>query len=70
LEAGPKGTEVIQRIFAQAGDRLAAGGWLLVEISPTIETAVRALFSGSYWELRPTRKDLAGRARVIEARKK
>ncbi|HEX4149931.1 MAG TPA: peptide chain release factor N(5)-glutamine methyltransferase, partial [Pirellulales bacterium] len=37
LEAGPSGTEIIERLVVQAAERLLPGGWLLVEISPMIE---------------------------------
>jgi release factor glutamine methyltransferase len=70
LVAGPQGTETIQRLIEQAAERLKPGGWLLTEISPQIEGAVRETVSrdGRY-ELAPTVKDLAGLARIIQARK-
>ena len=43
LLAGPRGTEVIERLIAQAADRLRPGGHLLMEISPTIHDAVLSL---------------------------
>ena len=68
LVAGPRGTEVIERLIPQARERLAAGGMLLIEISPMIEHAVRELLAaGGCWQLEPTIKDLAGHARVIVA---
>lgn len=71
LEAGPKGTEVIERLLAEAGDRLTPGGWLLLEIGPAIERAVREIVATTgCFELGPTTKDLAGHARVISARLK
>jgi len=71
LEAGPKGTEVIARLVPQAADRLKPGGWLLLEISPMIEAAVRSLIEhDGRFELGPTIKDLAGFARVVQARRK
>jgi release factor glutamine methyltransferase len=71
LEAGPRGTEVIERLLPQAADRLAPGGWLLVEISPMIEAEVRRLFaSDPKWETHPTVKDLAGHPRVVQARRR
>jgi release factor glutamine methyltransferase len=71
LEAGPKGTEVIERLVTQAGTRLTPGGWILLEISPMIEAAVREIFArDGNWELRPTKKDLAGHPRVIQVRRK
>ena len=71
LVAGPRGTEVIERLLDQAHERLAVGGWLLTEISPMLETAVRQLVErhGGY-ELGATVKDLASQARVIQARRR
>jgi release factor glutamine methyltransferase len=70
LVAGPKGTEIIERLIPQAAERLAPGGWLLIEISPQIDAAVRALISADgRFEPHPTIKDLAGHARVVQARR-
>jgi release factor glutamine methyltransferase len=46
LVAGETGTEVIARLIPQAADRLRAGGWLLLEISPMIEAAVTCSTAG------------------------
>ena len=71
LEAGPRGTDVIERLIPQAADRLRLGGLLLMEISPTIERDVVALAAAeSRFEVLPTRKDLAGLARVVQLRRK
>ncbi|MCE5269562.1 MAG: peptide chain release factor N(5)-glutamine methyltransferase [Planctomycetaceae bacterium] len=71
LVAGPRGTEIIERLVPQAAERLRAGGRLLMEISPTIDEAVRGLVaSDSRFDLGPTIKDLARLPRVIQARKK
>ena len=71
LEAGPRGTEVIERLIVEASDRLRPGGHLLMEISPTIHDAVRAILdSDARFELAPTIKDLARLPRVVQARKK
>lgn len=68
LEAGPTGTEVIQRLAPQAAERLPPGGWLLLEVSPMIEQAVAALLErAGAWELAPTVRDLAGMPRVVRA---
>ncbi|HVW39105.1 MAG TPA: peptide chain release factor N(5)-glutamine methyltransferase [Pirellulales bacterium] len=70
LVAGPKGTEVIERLIPQAAERLVPGGWLLIEISPQIDAAVRELIvADTRFEPHPTIKDLAGLARVIQARR-
>src|SRR5262249_53530134 len=70
LVAGPRGTEVVERLALEAFERLKPGGWLLVEISPMIEAAARQLISqhGGY-ELGPTLKDAAGLPRILQAKK-
>lgn len=71
LEAGPRGTEVIERLIPQAAERLKTGGWLLIEISPQLDLAVRALIEAEpRLTAFPTGKDLAGHARVIQSRRK
>jgi release factor glutamine methyltransferase len=71
LVAGPCGTEVIERLVPQAAERLLAGGWLLIEVSPMIEPAVRELLAANATlELAPTIKDLAGLPRIAQARKR
>jgi release factor glutamine methyltransferase len=71
LFAGPRGTEVIERLVPQAAERLKAGGHLLVEISPMIHDAARAIVEAdARLRLEPTIKDLARHPRVIHAVKK
>ena len=71
LEAGPKGTEIIERLIPEAAERLSRGGWLLIEISPMIEAAVHALFAADgRFEKSITVKDLAGHARIVKARRR
>lgn len=68
LEAGPSGTEVIERLIPAAAARLRSGGALLLEISPMIEARVRELIAAEpRLALRPTIKDLAGLPRVVVA---
>lgn len=70
LVAGESGTSVIERLIPQAAQRLRPGGWLLIEISPTIATRVEQLLDATpTLERRPTLKDLAGLARVVQARR-
>jgi release factor glutamine methyltransferase len=70
LVAGPRGTEVIERLVPQAAERLENGGWLLLEVSPMIEPAVRDIISQQgEFELASTIKDLAGLPRIVQARK-
>jgi release factor glutamine methyltransferase len=70
LVAGPSGTEVIERLIPQAAERLLAGGWLILEVSPMIATRVVQLIAahGSF-ELAGMIKDLAGLPRVARARR-
>jgi len=70
LLAGPKGTEVIERLILQAAERLRPNGHLLMEISPMIHSAVQALLAAMH-ELQPgpTVKDLARLPRVVQARR-
>lgn len=68
LVAGERGTEIIERLVAQAAERLKPGGWLIVEVSPMIEPAVRQIVVGdARMELGATIKDLAGLPRVVQA---
>ena len=50
LLAGPTGTEVIAALVPQAAERLRPGGYLLMEISPTIDDC-RAGNSAIGWPL-------------------
>lgn len=71
LVAGPRGTEIIERLTAQAADRLRSGGQLLIEIGPAIHDAARrSLAADARFELGPTIKDLARLPRVVQARRR
>jgi release factor glutamine methyltransferase len=65
--AGPKGTEVIERLLAQAHAALKPGGWLLMEISGTIAEEVKRLLE--QWDDVQIRPDLQSIPRVAHARK-
>ena len=68
--AGPQGTEVIERLIEQAAERLLPGGWLITEISPMIETAVReGLASDERYDSIGVRRDLSQLPRVVSARR-
>ena len=70
LLAGPKGTEVIERLILQAAERLRPGGHLLIEISPMIHAAVQALLAAAPGlQPGPTVKDLARLPRVVQAKR-
>jgi release factor glutamine methyltransferase len=71
LSAGESGTSVIERLLPQAAERLAAGGSILLEISPMLQQRVETLLAAdSRWEPEKTVKDLAGQARVAQARRR
>jgi len=68
LHGGPQGTSVIERLILQAAERLRPGGWLLMEISPTIASRVEQLLDAApKLQRRPTQKDLCGLARIAQA---
>ncbi len=71
LLAGPQGTEVIARLVPQAAEHLDPGGWLLLEISPTIHQQVQEILQqDGRWQLGPTRLDLARLPRILPAQRK
>jgi release factor glutamine methyltransferase len=71
LDGGPNGTSVIRPLVGQAAERLAPGGWLLCEISPTIEAKVQQLVQAQEaFEQISTVSDLAQLPRVLVARKR
>jgi release factor glutamine methyltransferase len=68
LVAGPRGTEVIERLIPQAAERLNVGGHLIMEFSPMIEDrVVELLRSNGRFDVGVTVKDQAGLARVARA---
>jgi release factor glutamine methyltransferase len=71
LHAGERGIDVIAPLIDQAAPRLKAGGVLLIEVSPMIATAVEQLIGDHpLLQLGPIIKDLAGHARVVQARRR
>ena len=68
LHAGPRGTEIVERLVREAAPRLQAGGLLLIEISPMIAAEVEQLVEAEpTLELLSTARDLAGHQRVLRA---
>ncbi len=65
--AGPKGTEVIERLIPQSRAKLKPKGWLLMEISATIAEEVKKLLKD--WDEIRLRPDLQSIPRVAQARK-
>lgn len=69
LDGGPEGTDVIERLLAEAPARLNEGGSLLIEIGPSIASRVEGLAKeAAGLDFVATLKDLAGLERVIHAR--
>ncbi len=68
LDGGPDGLAFYRRLAAEAGNWLAPGGTLLVEVGHTQAAAVRGLFAaGPGLTPGPTHKDAGGRLRVVTA---
>lgn len=65
--AGPKGTEVIERLIPQARAALKPGGWLVMEISETIAEEVKQVLVD--WSDVRVRPDLQSIPRIVQARK-
>ncbi|HZQ91982.1 MAG TPA: peptide chain release factor N(5)-glutamine methyltransferase [Terriglobales bacterium] len=65
--AGKNGLDVYERLVPQARERLAPGGWLVMEIGYSIEAPVRALLGG--WSDVRVTNDLQGIPRVVAAKK-
>lgn len=66
LVAGPDGTEVLERIAGEAYWWVGVGGWVVCEIGETQGEAVDGLFGAFDREVR---EDLAGKDRILVARK-
>lgn len=66
--AGPTGLEVIARLVPQALQTLRPQGWLVMEISGTIVSGVKALLDG--WGQMQVINDLQGIPRVIAAQRR
>ncbi len=69
LDGGRDGLEVIRRIVAAAPPWLRPGGWLLLEIGWDQAEAVASLVRAGGYDAVGTVRDLAGRARVLAARR-
>lgn len=71
LEAGPKGTEVIERLVPQAAERLVPGGRLFIEISPQIHDAVQQIIAkDGRFDPQPTMDDHSRQPRIVVAKRK
>lgn len=69
LVAGPRGTEVLERIAAAAPRWLAPGGWLACEIGETQGGWAREAFSAGLVDVE-VRPDLTGRDRFVVGRRR
>jgi release factor glutamine methyltransferase len=71
LDGGADGLRVLREIVASSPDRLRPGGALLLEIGADQAEAVGALMAASgRFEAAGLRRDLAGRPRVVVARRR
>ncbi len=66
LLAGPNGTEIVQRLIAEATPKLKKGGRMLLEISPMIADRVAAMFNTDWTDV-AVLIDLAGLKRIVAA---
>ncbi len=70
LVAGPRGTEIVERLAPEAAERLRPGGHLLLEVSPSTHEAVIALLAADpRFELVATYCDFSRVPRVVQAKK-
>lgn len=69
LRGGSDGLDPYRRLIPQAYERLRPGGYLVMEISPMIETEVLKLLRSSEFTCLPTLKDQAQLARTVVAQK-
>jgi release factor glutamine methyltransferase len=68
LLAGREGLDALRTLIRGGGQRLAPGGWLVVEHGFRQDEAVRRLFRQAGFAAIATTPDLAGRPRVTEGR--
>lgn len=69
LFSGADGTSIIERIVQDAPKWLRHGGWLIIEISPHLQTVVPRLLRAEGYEETAIHSDLADRPRVVEGRR-
>jgi len=69
LFAGGDGLGVVRRIASEARDWLREGGWLVLEMGATQGDQAVALVEGFGYAEVSVEKDLAGRERIVEARR-
>jgi release factor glutamine methyltransferase len=69
LDGGPDGLDAARVILVQARDHLASGGWLLLEIGETQGSRVTDLARQNGFDPVQILPDLAGKDRLLKARK-
>ena len=70
LVAGEQGTDVYERLIPQAAEHLKPGGWLLLEIGPSLVESVPQLINqDGRFEVCVVSNDLAGLPRVAKAQR-
>ena len=60
---------VYRRLVPEARERLRPGGFMIVEIAPTLEGAVAGLFADAGFEAVRVANDLSGRPRLVRGQK-
>jgi len=69
LVAGPTGRECLEELVAGGLEWLAPGGALVLELAPDQAAPLRAAAAGAGYEAVAVERDLAGRDRVLVARR-
>lgn len=69
LFSGVEGTSIIEQIVHAAPGWLRHGGWLLIEISPHLQTVVPRIMRREGFDEVDIHPDLAQRPRVVEGRR-
>lgn len=69
LFAGPEGMDVIRRITAGAPEFLKPGGWLVLEVDESHARKVVTEMEDAGWLDAEVFEDLAGRERIVRARR-
>ena len=68
LDGGEHGVDVISRLIPQAAQRLQPGGWLLIEVSPSVADSVQQLLmSEPLLQPHSVLNDTAGLPRIAQA---
>lgn len=65
LTPGPRGTEIIERLLDEAHARLAAGGFVILEVGYGQEEEIRTLAGRKRYDVDAFLPDLAGIPRVV-----